>query len=127
MSKAEKDLADALKNLADLRKIAGDSQNDLAKIQWNLDLALNKLYVAQARKEAADRSSAIALAEGSFSVLNVNNGVSTIGASGYANFAGCASNNYPPISGTSKVVNVLKGGYTVESGHTVSYGSCSSA
>jgi hypothetical protein len=98
----------------------------LAKIQWELELALNKLYVAQARKEAADRASAIALAEGSFSDHNVKNGVSTIGASGYANFAGCASNNYPPISGTSKVIDVLKGGYLVSSGHTVSFGSCSS-
>jgi len=95
-------------------------------------LALNKLYIAQSRKETADRASSIALAEGSSSDHNVNNGVSTIGgnsslSSGSISFGGCDAKSYPSIAGASKVVAVGANGYTLASGHSVVYGSCSQA
>ena len=94
-------------------------------------MAVNKLYLAQSRKETADRASAIALAEGSLSDHNVNNGVNSIGGKtslqGGASFGGCDAKNYPSISGTSKVVSVDSNGYSLASGHSVVYGQCSSA
>lgn len=91
-------------------------------------MALNKLYLAQSRKETADRASSIALAEGSLSDHNVNNGASTIGGTTKAtSFGGCDSKSYPSISGTSKVVSVGANGYSLASGHSVVYGSCSQA
>lgn len=92
------------------------------------------MYVAQARKETADRASAIALAEGSLSDHNVNNGVNTIGqnktiagSAAGVSFGGCDAKAYPVISGTSKVVSLLPNGYTLSSGQQVIYGSCSTA
>lgn len=96
-------------------------------------MAVNKLYLAQSRKETADRASAIALAEGSLSDHNVNNGVNSIGGStslqggATASFGGCDAKTYPSISGTSKVVSVNANGYSLASGHSVVYGQCSSA
>ena len=96
-------------------------------------MAVNKLYLAQSRKETADRASAIALAEGSLSDHNVNNGVNSIGGQtslqggAAASFGGCDVKNYPSISGTSKVVSVDSNGYSLASGHSVVYGQCSSA
>lgn len=94
-------------------------------------MAVNKLYLAQSRKETADRASAIALAEGSLSDHNVNNGINTIGGSSSSvsstvSFGGCDAKAYPVISGSSRVVSVSNTGYTLASGHSVVYGSCSS-
>ena len=105
----------------------------MSAAQWDWELVLNKLYVAQSRKETADRASAIALAEGSFSDHNVNNGVTTLGGSiNLANkesvsFGGCDAKNYPVISGNSKVVSISNNGYSLASGHQVIYGPCSNA
>ena len=97
-------------------------------------MALNKLYVAQSRKETADRASSIALAEGSKSDHNVNNGAASVGgttsfsnAAAKASFGGCDAKAYPSISGSSKVVSVGANGYELASGHNVLYGSCSQA
>lgn len=99
-------------------------------------MAVNKLYLAQSRKETADRASSIALAEGSLSDHNVQNGANSIGGStslsgaaavASATFGGCDSKAYPTISGTSKVVSVNSNGYSLASGHNVVYGQCSSA
>lgn len=97
-------------------------------------MALNKLYVAQSRKETADRASSIALAEGSKSDHNVNNGVASVGGStslsnagAKASFSGCDAKAYPSITGSSKVVSVGANGYELASGHNVLYGACSQA
>lgn len=73
------------------------------------------------------------MAEGSLSDHNGNNGVSVIGsnvniASGATtvNFGGCDSRNYPVVTGTAKISSVSSSGYTLASGHSVVYGSCSS-
>jgi hypothetical protein len=97
-------------------------------------LALNKLYIAQSRKETADRASSIALAEGSKSDHNTNYGVFSVGGStsltnlaAIASFGGCDVKAYPSISGSSKVVSVDAKGYKLASGHDVVFGSCSQA
>jgi hypothetical protein len=47
-----------------------NAKTELGQAQWTYETALNKLYVAQARKETADRATTIALAEGSRSDHN---------------------------------------------------------
>lgn len=136
LDKAEKALDAALKKVATIRERYNHAKDDLSAAQWDWETALNKLYVAQARKETADRASAIALAEGSLSDHNVQNGVNTIGGSininsgstvvSTASFGGCDAKAYPVISGTSKVVSVNSNGFNLASGHSVIYGSCSS-
>lgn len=135
LENAEKALDAALKKVAAIREKFNIAKDELSAAQWDWETALNKLYVSQARKETADRASAIALAEGSLSDHNVNNGVSSIGGSiDLANggnvavsFGGCDAKAYPVISGTSKVVSVSTTGYSLASGHSVVYGSCSNA
>ncbi len=41
-------------------------------------------------------------------------------------FGGCDARAYPVISGSSQVVSVSSGGYSLASGHEIIYGSCSS-
>ena len=102
------------------------------------EIVINQLYITQSRKEAADRSSAIALAEGSLSDNNIDNGVKIIANSGStfngcgvnscnsgSTFNGCGVNSYPLISGTFKVVSVNVYGYKLASGHSIIYGACS--
>jgi hypothetical protein len=104
------------------------------------------LYIAQAKKETADRSSAIAYTETSSNSIGVsygqtsspatigggvnlvNNGSSAKNTSSIAisgNFEGCGVNIYPSIAGISKVLSVNSNGYTLASGHKVLWGSCS--
>lgn len=133
LAQAEKALDAALRKVAAIRENFNVAKDDLSAAQWEWETVLNKLYVAQARKESADRATAIALAEGSLSDHNVNNGVNSIGGSinlangGNVSFEGCDARNYPVISGNSQVVSVSTSGYTLASGHRVIYGSCSNA
>jgi chromosome segregation ATPase len=133
LANAEKVLDAALRKVAAIREKFNAAKNELSAAQWDWELVLNKLYVAQSRKETADRATAIALAEGSLSDHNVNNGVSSIGGSinlangGNVSFGGCDARSYPVISGNSQVVSVSSNGYRLASGHNVIYGSCSNA
>lgn len=54
-----------LANLAEARSGLEQAKNDQGAAEWDLEKALATLYQSQARKEAADRASALALAEGS--------------------------------------------------------------
>ena len=123
LRKAEADLAKALAKLEMIRAKYNKAKTELGAAQWEFEIALASLYRAQARKEAADRASSIALAEGSFSDHNINNGNKKIGSSGYE-FTGCTSNNYPAIAGTSMVTEVMNEGYKLSSGHVIVYGDC---
>lgn len=121
---AEKALEAALFKVASIRAKLEAAKSALGDSKWEWEIVINKLYVAQARKEAADRASAIALAEGSLSDHNVNNGYNGIGSKG-TTFNGCGINTYPLISGTSQVVSTNAEGYRLASGHNIIYGSCS--
>ena len=117
LKQAELQLAKILDKLSYIRSLYADAKIAYGTAKWDYEQALNKLYVAQARKESADRASAIALAEGSRSDHNLVGGNPvTIGSSGNI-FGGCESKNYPPISGTVKITEKLATGYRVSTGH----------
>lgn len=87
---AETALDHALEKVAEIREKAYAAKKALATAKWEWEQAINTLYVAQSRKEAADRATAIALAEGSVSDHNtIGGGVNTIGSSGRSTFGGC--------------------------------------
>ncbi len=144
LEKANKDLVSALLTVSMVRDKVNKAADEAYAAQWEFELALNKLYVAQARKEAADRASAIALADGSFSDHNGNAPIKTIGSTGAVqiggssassassgsfyssgSFSGCDAKAYPLISGTSQVQSLTPNGYQLSSGHQVVYGGCS--
>lgn len=123
---AEANLNKVLDKLATIRSLYVNAKTEFGQAQWNYETALNKLYVAQARKETADRASAIALAEGSSSDHNTGYASASIGSSSTpaVSFVGCDAQVYPPISGTVKVTKKLTNGYIVSTGHQVIYGPC---
>jgi hypothetical protein len=145
LEKANKDLVSALLTVSTVRDKVNKAADEANAAQWEFELALNKLYVAQARKEAADRASAIALADGSFSDHNGKAPIKTIGNTGAVqiggssgpsassessfyssgSFSGCDAKAYPLISGTSQVQSLTPNGYQLSSGHQVVYGGCS--
>lgn len=124
---AEANLNKVLDKLAAIRALYVTAKTEYGTAQWNYETALNKLYVAQARKETADRASAIALAEGSLSDHNTGYSNSSIGQTSStvtAAFAGCDAQVYPPISGRVKVTQKLANGYVVATGQQVLFGAC---
>ncbi len=62
LDKAEKALDAALKKIAAIRVKYNIANDELSAAEWDWELSVNKLYLAQSRKETADRASAIALA-----------------------------------------------------------------
>ncbi len=62
LKNAEAKLAKVLDKLAAIRSLYVTAKTEYGQAQWTYETALNKLYVAQARKETADRASAIAIA-----------------------------------------------------------------
>lgn len=95
------------------------AKSDLGVAQFNLQQALNQLYVAQAAKEAADKATAIAQAQGVTSLS-----IQTTGSSTFI-FAGCTAGAYPTVSGTARVVSKASmGSYMISSGHTLVSGDC---
>jgi len=125
---AEANLNKVLDKLAAIRALYVTAKTEYGQAQWNYETALNKLYVAQARKETADRASAIALAEGSSSDHNTGFSNTTVGQTSspvtVGTFVGCDAQVYPPISGKVTVTKKLSNGYIVSSGHQVLYGPC---
>jgi hypothetical protein len=100
-------------------ELRGESNNAKAAAglaKYNLNQALNNLYVAQAAKESADKATAIAYADGSS--LSILDGEST-----YI-FNGCFTEVYPAISGTVSVVNLIPSGCQLSSGHILTWGEC---
>jgi chromosome segregation ATPase len=123
---AEVKLNKVLDKLAGVRSLYVAAKTELGTAQWNYETALNKLYVAQARKETADRASAIALAQGSLSDHNTGYASTTIGSNGAISgtFGGCEAQAHPPISGTVRIVQKFTNGYKVSTGHQILYGPC---
>ena len=74
-----------LANLADARYALEQTKNDLGSAEWDLEKALALLYQAQARKEAADRASALALAEGATNLDGSTNVFNSLGGWEYDN------------------------------------------
>ena len=128
LKNAEANLNRVLDKLAAIRSLYVTAKTELGQAQWNFETALNKLYISQARKETADRASAIALAEGSNSDHNSGYQTTSVGQQTspvtVGAFIGCDAQVYPPISGTVKITQKLVGGYVISTGHQVVYGAC---
>lgn len=87
----------------------------LGSAKYNLTQALNRLYVAQAAKEQADKTVLLAtLYEKRPPTAN----------SSYL-FQGCNPGNYPSVAGSVRVRTVGSGYYELESGQVVAFGGCS--
>ena len=124
LKEAEQRLAKVLDRLAYIRSLYTNAKIALGEAQWAYEQAINKLYVAQSRKESADRATAIALGEGSYSDHNsASSSSKVVGGSG-ASFIGCSANNYPSIQGTVQITEKHATGYRVSTGHEMLYGSC---
>ena len=102
-----------------LRAKLQDSMDRLGVAKFNLQQANNNLFVAQARKEQADKATAIAKSQAA--VLPDPESSST-----YI-FGGCNQHNYPTIVGADIVGAYNKYGFKLRSGYTMLYGSCTSA
>ena len=79
LKNAEANLNKVFDKLATIRASYVTAKTEFGQAQWNYEIALNKLYVAQARKETADRATAIALAEGSLSDHNTEAASTSVG------------------------------------------------
>jgi multidrug efflux pump subunit AcrA (membrane-fusion protein) len=117
LAAAQHELEDANKAVADLRASYTGVKNDLGVANFNLQQALNNLFVAQAAKAAADKAVELAYAQGVAS-LDVTNGNST-----YV-FNGCVEQIYPTISGTVPVGALITSGARLNSGHILTWGDC---
>ncbi len=89
----------------------------LGAAKYDYTQALNRLFVAQAAKEASDKAIEIAFTQGAAS-MSILEGEST-----YV-FNGCLSLVHPAISGTVSVVNLIPSGAQLSSGHVLTWGEC---
>jgi len=117
LTAAQHALEDANAKVADLRAQIGTAESNLGVAKFNYNQALNRLYVAQAAKQASDKAIAIAYAQGA-AATDIFKGQST-----YV-FSGCLSKAYPSISGTVSVVNLIPSGAQLSSGHVLTWGDC---
>lgn len=134
---AEVQRQQCLANLADAKYALEQSKNDLGAAEYDLEKALSLLYQAQARKEAADRASALSLAEGakylngSSPIFNSLGGWAkdTTSNNNYIiqaakDFGECGGSSYPKFAGVAKVVNIQAGVATLSTGQQVTFGDC---
>lgn len=99
-----------------LREQLGDAGDNLGVAKFNLQQALNNLFVSQARKEQADKATAIVKTQSS--TLPAADSTST-----YI-FAGCVQQAYPTISGSARIDDSNTLGYRLSSGNTLLFGEC---
>ena len=111
------DNANAL--VSSLRASLQDAMDRLGVAKFNLQQANNNLFVAQARKEQADKATAIVKTQSS--TLPDPEGTST-----YI-FGGCDQMNYPTIAGADIIGASNRLGFQLKSGYTLLYGDCTSA
>lgn len=115
-------LKDANDAAAHLLELVNAAKTELGTAKFNLQQALNQLYVAQSAKEAADKATALAEAQGGLALTQQTTGNSTF----ILPFAGCSASTYPSITGTDTVasINVKTGVATLGSGKTLQTGAC---
>lgn len=99
-----------------LQEELGDASDQLGVAKFNLQQAMNNLFVAQARKEQADKATAIVRAQSSR--LPAENSTST-----YI-FSGCNQQAYPTIAGSALISEANRVGYQLSSGNTLVFGDC---
>lgn len=97
------------------------------------------MIAAQARKQAADRLSALALTQSSTSLTGAQTTFNSLGgwsapsssSATYVvqtnkNFGSCSNNALPRFAGSAKITNVDVGTLTLSTGHQVVFGDCTS-
>ena len=84
--------------------------------EWNLNQAVAALNVANAAKDAADRTSALVIANG---VPQARNKVDV-----KARFSTCKNVDLPRYSGSVKVVKVYEDRALLVTGNTILFGGC---
>ena len=114
--KAYSALDNANSLVSKIREQLTDAGDNLGVAKFNLQQALNNLYVAQARKEQADKATSIVRVQSS--ALPAENSTST-----YI-FAGCTQQAYPTISGSATVEQANGLGYRLSTGSTLLFGDC---
>lgn len=129
-----------LANLAEARSGLEQAKNDQGAAEWDLEKALATLYQSQARKEAADRASALALAEGSTRLDGTTTTFNSLGGwqkdTSYTgnfivqtakDFGSCnAGSSYPRFAGSAKIVDISVGIATLSTGQQITFGDCTS-
>lgn len=90
------------------------ADNKLGVAKFNLLQALNNLYVAQARKEQADKSTNIVRMQTATLPEEESTHI----------FAGCIQQAYPTISGTAVISKANGQGYSLNSGNVLVFGDC---
>ena len=90
------------------------ADNKLGVAKFNLLQSLNNLYVAQARKEQADKSTNIVRMQTATLPEEESTHI----------FAGCVQNAYPTISGSAIVSRANGSGYALNSGSVLVFGDC---
>jgi hypothetical protein len=140
LASAEAKRQQCLANLAEARLGLEQAKNDLGAAEWDLEKALATLYQAQARKEAADRASALALAEGATNIDGTRTSFRSLGGwekdtSNTGNyiietakdFGSCNSaSSYPRFAGSAKIVEIASGVATLSTGQQITFGDCTS-
>ena len=90
------------------------ADNKLGVAKFNLLQALNNLYVAQALKEQADKSTNIVRMQTATLPEEESTHI----------FAGCVQNAFPTISGSALVSRANGSGYALNSGNVLVFGDC---
>lgn len=106
----------ALKVLQDASAANQKATSNLGAAEWNLNQAVAALNVANAAKDAADRTSALVIANGSPQTA--------VKVDATAVFGNCASHDLPRYSGSVKVVEVYGDRAVLATGNTILFGAC---
>jgi hypothetical protein len=102
--------------LADATSTNQKATSDLGAAEWNLNQAVASLNVANAAKDAADRTSALVIANGSPQT--------TTKVDATATFDNCNSADLPRYSGSVKVQAVYADRAVLVTGNTILFGAC---
>lgn len=106
----------ALKVLQDATAANQKATTALGAAEWNLNQAVAALNVANAAKDAADRTSALVIANG------VPQAKTTVDVK--ATFSDCRNVDLPRYSGSVKVVKVYSDRALLVTGNTILFGGC---
>lgn len=102
-----------------LQNATASNQNantNLGAAEWNLNQAVAALNVANAAKDAADRTSALVIANGS--------PLPTPKVDTNAVFANCNNSDLPKYSGSVQIKSVFNDRALLATGNTILFGSC---
>ncbi len=106
----------ALKVLQDASAANQKATSNLGAASWNLQQAVAALNVANAAKDAADRTSALVIANGSPQ--------NSFKVDSKSTFRNCVSNDLPRYCGSVKVAEVYSDRAILVTGNTILFGGC---